>query len=172
MAGEETKHWKFHHLGVIVGDMEKAVEYYKSLGFIDVVPQGPAPAKPTAWEELTVYGKHVIKDGETLIPGSPDAKPPVPNTWCRIGEISLELIQPGERPGAKDVNREFLENVGDGIDHIAYTVDSEHFDAEVAKMESKGLDIILSGRLPGGFRFVYFDTRKYGGIVTEFMKSM
>ena len=70
------------------------------------------------------------------------------------------------------MNREFLENVGDGIDHIAYTVDAEHFDAEVEKMEAKGLDIIFSGRLPSGFRFVYFDTRKYGGIVTELMKGM
>jgi len=172
MAGEETKNWKFHHLGVIVGDMKKAVEYYKSLGFVDVVPRGPAPEQPTSWSELTVYGKYAIRDGEVLIPRDPDAPPPVPNTWCRVGEITLELIQPGDRPGMKDINREWLENVGDGISHIAYTVDAEHFDAEVEKMEAKGLDIILSGRMPNGFRFVYFDTREHGGIVTELMKSL
>ena len=172
MPGEQTKNWEFHHLGVIVGDMEKAVEYYKSLGFIDVVPPGPPPADPPRYEEITVYGKYVLKDGEPQVPRNPDAKPPVPNTWARIGAITLELIQPGDALGIKDVNREFLENVGDGIDHIAYTVDAEHFDEEVEKMKAKGLDIILSGRMSNGGGFVYFDTRKQGGIVTELMKAV
>ena len=170
MTGEETKNWKFHHLGVIVADMEKAVEYYKSLGFIDFEPQGPRPANPPTMEELTVYGKFIIKDGEVQVPRKPGAKPGVPNTWWRIGEITLELIQPGEG-SIKDVNREFLENMGEGIDHIAYTVDAEHFDQEVEKMKAKGLEIILSGRMSNGGGFTYFDTRKVGGIVIELMGS-
>ena len=48
MASEETKHWKFHHLGVIVGDMDKAVEYYQSLGIVDFPPETgeSGPARP------------------------------------------------------------------------------------------------------------------------------
>jgi methylmalonyl-CoA/ethylmalonyl-CoA epimerase len=169
VVGEETRNWRFHHLGVIVADMEKAVEYYDSLGFIDSMPERPRPANPPTMEELTVYGKAVIKDGERQVPRKPGGKPPVPNTWWKIGEITLELIQPGEG-SIKDVNREFLENVGEGIDHIAYTVDAEHFDREVEKMKAQGLDIILSGRMSNGGGFVYFDTRKVGGIVTELMR--
>ncbi len=169
MAGEDTKNWRFHHLGVIVADMEKAVEYYDSLSFIDSTPQRPRPANPPTMEELTVYGKTVIKNGERQVPLEPGGRPPVPNTWWKIGEITLELIQPGEG-SVKDVNREFLENMGEGIDHIAYTVDADHFDQEVEKMKAQGLEIILSGRMSNGGGFIYFDTRKVGGIVTELMK--
>ena len=169
MAGEETKNWKFHHLGVIVADMEKAVEYYKSLGVIDFIPERPRPANPPTMEEFTAYGKTVIKDGEVQVPRNPDAKPGVPNTWWRIGEITLELIQPGEG-SVKNVNRDYLENMGEGINHVAYTVDAEYFDEEVEKMKGKGLDIILFGRMSNGGGYVYFDTRKFGGIVTELMK--
>ena len=95
MTGEETKNWRFHHLGVIVADMEKAVEYYRSLGFVDVLPETPRPANPPTMEEVTVYGKSIIKEGQVLVPRKPGAKY-VPNTWCRIGSITLELIQPGE----------------------------------------------------------------------------
>jgi len=170
MAGEETKNWTFHHLGVIVADMEKANEYYRSLGFLDFMAPGPRPANPPTYTELTVYGQYILKDGELQVPRNPDAKPPVPNSWWRIGEITLELIQPGEGTSVKDVNREYLEKVGEGIDHIAYTVDAQYFDEEVEKMKAKGLDIILSGNMSNGGGFVYFDTRERGGIVTELMR--
>jgi len=150
MTEEETKNWKFHHLGVIVGDMEKAAEYYRSLGFIEFLPERPSPANPPTWVEMTAYGKTVLKDGKLMVPPTPEAKS-VPNTWCRIGPITLELIQP------------------DGINHIAYTVDGENFEQEIEKMKAKGLDIILSGRQSTGGGYVYFDTRKEGGIITELM---
>ena len=121
MTGEETKNWKFHHLGVIVADMEKAVEYYKSLGFVEVLPETPPSTTPTPWVEMTTYGETVLKDGQVLVPVKPGSGG-VPNRWCRIGTMTLELIQPGEG-GWKNVNRDFLENVGEGINHIAYTVD-------------------------------------------------
>ncbi len=164
---EETKNWTFHHLGVIVADMEKAVEYYRSLGFIEFLPERPAPANPPTWVEMTAYGKTIIKDGELQVPRKPGATS-VPNTWCRIGTVTLELIQPGES-SVRNVNRDFMENVGDGINHIAYTVDGEHFEEEIKKMKARGLEIILSGRLSNGGGYVYFDTRKFGGIVTELM---
>jgi len=66
MTGEETKNWTFHHLGVIVADMEKAVEYYKSLGIVDFPPETPRPANPPTWQEFTVYGETFIKDGEPV----------------------------------------------------------------------------------------------------------
>jgi len=167
MTGEETKNWTFHHLGVIVADMDKAVEYYQSLGFIDILPQSPRSTSPPSWVEMTAYGKTVLKDGQVLVPVKSGARP-VPNTWCRVGSMTLELIQPGEG-GWKNVNRDFLENVGDGINHIAYTVDGEHFEQEVEKMKARGLEIVLSGRQSTGGGFFYFDTRKVGGIITELM---
>jgi hypothetical protein len=67
------------------------------------------------------------------------------------------------------VNGDFLKSKGEGIDHIAYTVDAAHFDREVEKMKSRGLSILFSGRQSNGGKFAYFDTRKVGGIITELM---
>jgi catechol 2,3-dioxygenase-like lactoylglutathione lyase family enzyme len=168
MAGEETKHWTFHHVGVIVEDMEKAVEYYKSLGFIDFPPEpeatgsGPRPV----WEEIVAYGETVIKDGKPLFPTKPGTKRGQVK-FCWMGTVPLELIQPGD--AFKEVNGDFLKSNGEGIDHIAYTVDVEHFDQEVEKMKAKGLPVLFSGRQSNGGGFFYFDTRGVGGIITELM---
>lgn len=170
MTGEETKNWTFHHLGVIVADMDKAVEYYKSLGFVDFPPERPGSANAPTWQELTVYGETVIKDGQSLVPQKPGGKPGRLK-FCRVGSIALELIQPGES-SVKNVNDDFLDNFGEGIDHVAYGVAPEHFEEEVEKMKAKGLTIILSGEQANGGGFAYFDTRKVGGIVIELMKVL
>jgi len=168
MTGEETKNWTFHHLGVIVADMDKAVEYYKSLGVVDFPPERPGGAASPTWQEFTTYGETVIKDGKLLVPVKPGAKPGGLQ-FCWVGTIALELIQPGE--GAfTTLHNDFLEEVGEGIDHIAYGVAPANFDEEVEKMKAKGLPIIMSGEQSNGGGFVYFDTRKVGGIVIELMK--
>jgi catechol 2,3-dioxygenase-like lactoylglutathione lyase family enzyme len=168
MAGEETKNWTFHHVGVIVEDMEKAVEYYQSLGFVDFPPdpETTESGNQPAWEEITAYGETVLKDGQPLFPIKPGMKRGQVK-FCWMGTVPLELIQPGD--AFKEVNGDFLKTKGEGIDHIAYTVDAEHFKREVEKMKTKGLTILFSGRQTNGGGFVYFDTRKVGGIITELM---
>ncbi len=166
MVGEETKYWNFHHLGVIVDDMDRAVEYYQSLGFIDFLPE-PDPADRPTWVEIIAYGETVLKSGQPLFPVKPDMKPGRVK-FCRMGTVPLELIQPGD--AFKEVNADFLKSKGEGIDHIAYTVEAVHFDQEVEKMKSRGLSIVFSGRQSHGGVFAYFDTRKVGGIITELMR--
>ena len=167
MAGEETKHWKFHHLGVIVRDIEKATEYYHSLGIVDFPPAPTGGSGGGAiWKEITSYGEMVIKDGQPLVPLDPGAKAPGVR-FCTVGSMQLELIQPGG--GIREVNGDFLNSVGEGIDHIAYTVDAAHFEQEVEKMKAKGLSVVFSGKQTNGGGFVYFDTRKVGGIIIELM---
>ena len=50
------KNWKFHHLGLIVKNVDKAVELYQSMGFEPIVPiKEPTFAeKSELWE---MYGK-------------------------------------------------------------------------------------------------------------------
>jgi catechol 2,3-dioxygenase-like lactoylglutathione lyase family enzyme len=167
MAGEETKYWTFHHVGVIVEDMDKAVEYYQSLGIIDFSPEPQTAGSPPTWVEIVAYGETVLKDGKPLFPIKPGMKFGGV-TFCRMGSVPLELIQPGD--AFKEVNADFLKNKGEGIDHIAFTVPAAYFDREVEKMKSRGLSILFSGRQSNGGGFAYFDTRKVGGIITELMK--
>ena len=73
MTGEETKSWRFHHLGVIVGDMEKAVEYYQSLGFVDVLPATPRPANPPTMNDCRDYFRiHTSRSLHRFGSGKPD----------------------------------------------------------------------------------------------------
>ena len=168
MTGEETKNWTFHHLGVIVADMEKAVEYYKSLGIVDFPPETPRPANTPTWQEFTVYGETFIKNGELLVPPKPGGKPGEIR-WCSVGGIALELTLPGN--GAfRTIHNDFLDNFGEGIEHWAYGVSPENFEQEVEKMKAKGLSVVMSGESSNGGGFIYFDTRKVGGIITELMK--
>jgi len=167
MAGEETKYWTFHHVGVIVEDVDKAVEYYQTLGFIDFFPEPETAGNRPTWVEIITYGETVIKDGQPLFPVKAGMKPGKVR-FCRMGTVPLELIQPGD--AFKEVNGDFLKSKGEGIDHIAYTVPAAHFDREVEKMKSKGLTILFSGRQSNGGGFAYFDTRKVGGIITELMR--
>ena len=168
MADEETKNWTFHHLGVIVHDLGKTIEYYKSLGIVDFPPARPGAASGPVWQELTAYGETVIKDGKPLVPPKPGAKPGGLQ-FCRVGTIPLELIQPGQG-GVKNIHNDFLGSYGEGIDHIAYGVSPEHFDEEVAKMKAKGLPVILSGEQANGGGFIYFDAREVGGLIIELMR--
>ena len=171
MAGEETKNWTFHHLGVIVEDMDKAVEYYKSLGFVDFPPEmamkQEKPRKKTIWTEITSYGETVIEDGKPQYEIKPGTKAGGVK-FCHMGTVPLELIQPGE--AFKEVNSDFLKKNGEGIDHICYTVPAAHFDDEIAEMKSRGLTVIYSGESSDGVGFYYFDTRAVGGIITELMR--
>ena len=170
MSEEETKHWTFHHLGVVVNDLKKAVEYYKSLGIVTFPPLPPAAKKRgqagPIWLEMSAYGKTVIRDGEPVDPPAEITKHGLA-VLCHMGTIQLELIQCGD--AFRDVNLDFLETRGEGISHIAYIVNHEHYGQEVEKMKAKGLRVLYCGRKSNGDGFTYFDTRKVGGIITELM---
>ena len=85
--------WKIHHIGVIVNDMDKAVEHYKSMGIV------------TVGRELPVVQ---TRQG---------AK--VKARWAQMGPLLLELFQPIE---GEDIQLEFLREHGEGIAHIGFIV--------------------------------------------------
>jgi len=85
--------WKTHHVGVIVSDMDRAVEYYKSLGIVTV-------------------GRD-LGDVQTRKGAKVKAR------FAQIGPLVLELFQPVE---GEDIQLEFLKKHGEGIQHIGFTV--------------------------------------------------
>jgi len=60
--------WKLHHIAIIVRDIDKAVEYYESLG--------------------------IAKAGREV--AFPEAKPTIRAKFIDVGSIPIELIQPLE----------------------------------------------------------------------------
>jgi methylmalonyl-CoA/ethylmalonyl-CoA epimerase len=76
----------------------------------------------------------------------------------------LEVIQPLE---GKSPHQEFLDNHGEGIQHIAFAVDD--LNREVAQLTKKGVSVLLSANLPK-VRVAYLDLGA-GGLVVELMQE-
>jgi 4-hydroxyphenylpyruvate dioxygenase-like putative hemolysin len=86
-----------------------------------------------------------------------------------MGPLGVELLQPVE---GQTVHRELLEHVGEGVGHVAYTV--EDLEAETEKMESRGFPVILSIKPAGQEQrsAVYLDTRsKFSNLIIELMQA-
>jgi len=85
--------WKFNHIGAVVRDVDKAVEYYQSLGIVD-----------EATDRVTMEGKRAKLIGR----------------FIHIGSLLIELWQPVR---GETVQQEFLNSRGEGVNHIAFHVD-------------------------------------------------
>ena len=130
---------KLSHVGVVVRDIDKAVKRLSSLGI------GPFESLSVPPMIAKFRGKPFTPDCKTLI--------------AKIGEIGLELLEPGK---GESPWREFLDNKGEGIHHIAFDVDD--IDEVVAKLTEQGACVILTGKLRGRLKSAYVDLG-IGGII-------
>ena len=136
----------YHHVGVIVRDIEKTIEYLASIGigpfgikdgplFVEVPFKGELHGKPAEWK--------------------------VKISSAKVGGSEIELLEPC---GGESALQEWLDEYGEGLHHIAYLVDDVR--GEVEKLKSKGIEVITSANLDGR-GFAYVDTGVVGGIITE-----
>lgn len=136
--------WKFRGHGVAVADVDKAAEYYESLGIASVGPEVLFDSGALA--DVKAYGK------------SPEGAIKARIRTAEIGPVTYDFIQPLE---GDCIFKEFLDRRGEGIIDIGFTVDN--LEAETAKLVEKGVEVSLSGRPETGGAFAYFDTREDGG---------
>ena len=136
------------HIGLIVRDIEKsAAEYGKRFGI--KVP-GIGETDPVEKTGALYRGK----------PTEARAR------LCHIpmGHIQTELIQP---LGGPSVWKDFLDQHGDGIHHVAIVVKDSR--AEAASMAALGFVILQEGDFGTG-RYVYLDTYKSLGLCVELIE--
>lgn len=139
--------WKFHHVAVIVRDMDKAAEYYQSSGIGTLLPEFMLDS--STYTDYKVYGKTATTIDKTRM------------RMIEMGSFLLELVQPLE---GKPIHNEFVEDSGEGLHHIGYIVDD--LEAETARLVEKGIPVITRVYTdPAGAGFAYFDLRKNGGNV-------
>ena len=145
---EKLKIQQVYQICVVVKDIRKAMEHYwKVLGI------GP-------WQLYTFQPPDLT---DTMFRGKPEPFS-MKLASARVGSLEWELIQPLEGQSAY---REFLEQRGEGLHHVAVTVDD--FDKTVAALEKQGIGILMSGKFRGAM-FVYMDTEKVLGTLTELCK--
>jgi methylmalonyl-CoA/ethylmalonyl-CoA epimerase len=137
---------RYHHIGVIVKDMEKTIDYLSSLG---LGPFGMSGGK--RWAEISFQGE---------LRGRPAAwKVKISN--ARLGNGELELLQPS---GGESLLQEFLDEHGEGLHHIGYLTDD--LDKDIKILAAQGVKVLTSASADKG-GFAYFETGVHGGIVTE-----
>ncbi|GAI15528.1 unnamed protein product [marine sediment metagenome] len=143
--------WKFHHMAVVVRDMDKAVEYCQSLGIVQFQPEFMLDS--STFIDYKVHGK------------TPNTIDKTRMRFIQIGSFQVELIQPVE---GEPICKEFLKNEGEGTHHIAFIVDD--LEGETAELVEKGIPVIAKAKIQNGVSFAYFDTRKVGNVIIELMQ--
>jgi catechol 2,3-dioxygenase-like lactoylglutathione lyase family enzyme len=147
-----NENWKFHHICIVVRDLDKAINHFANL---DIGPFPPCIGGPEGRPVTgTVYGEVSDYDMDLrLAEGG-------------IGGIHFELIQPLK---GKSIYDEYLENKGEGVHHLAFVV--ENLDSESKEMENRGFKIIQTGTDKKA-KWAYFNTGSIGGCIIELIQKL
>jgi catechol 2,3-dioxygenase-like lactoylglutathione lyase family enzyme len=148
---------KFTHpplvqIGVVVRDVQKAVDYYTRVFGI-----GP-------WEIRNVS----LGRDRCWVRGNPFTIKSHPDAFAQLGPIELELIQPPE----DGIHRRFLEEKGEGLHHLCFRVDN--YDAWMNHLTQQGVGILMNvvfDQPEGPMRAAYVESDKIGGVLFEFIES-
>lgn len=136
------------HIGVVVRDMDKAVEYYSSIfGLGPFTVYEFAPEKQWFLEKPSSFK---MKMGKAM--------------W---GDVLLELLQPLE---GRSLHKEFLDTHGEGMHHLGFLV--PNYDEMFDKFKQAGFKPLTRAETyvetyKRNLKACYFDTRRIGGIIFE-----
>jgi len=148
-----ASNWKFHHVGVVVRDMDSTVDYYQSLGIGTFQPE--VMFDSSSFTDFRVHGK----PADTIVKARR-------RMFQIVGPVGCEFIQPLE---GEAIYKESLDRRGEGINDFAFIVDD--LDEETARLAEKQVPVILSGKTQAGSAFAYFDTCRFGGTMLELIQS-
>ena len=149
MAANANAIESIEHVGVLVGDLDRAMEHYTN--DLGIGPWAVYTLSPDWIKDMTVHGKeqgYVYK-----------------LALCNVGPVLYELMESVRGP---NIYEEFLNQRGEGVHHLGYFV--EDIDVEISNMEALGFTVLQSGR---GFgteddgAYAYFDTERACGCILE-----
>ena len=138
--------WKLTHVGVVVKDRDKAIDYYQSVFGMGPFQKMEVPV--TQGEFRGTPCQHTLK-----------------LAFARLGEVQLELMQaePGE-----NTYWEFFRKHGEGLHHLGFDVKEEDAVAQLARLKEMGIGVLQKGRT-NAVGFVYLDSGQVGGTILEFI---
>ena len=142
---EQSPFTNFGQIGIIVRDIEKAARNLEAIG---IGPFGGLDAEPTVrWEA----------NGEPT-------EVRLKMQFTKIGPLEIELIE----PISECMQKEFLDNHGEGIQHFSFFVDD--IDAVVEQMAEKGYKVVQRGWRPTKGGYAFFDTEEACGFMLEIIE--
>ena len=141
-----------HHLGWVVKDMDKAIEYWEKIGISDF-----------SVRKNSHSGPHSIYRGKKM-------EAVYHMAFAHIGGVLIEMFEPvkGGSPYS-----EFLESHGEGIQHIGFALNSyDELKSQVKRLQELGIEIQEQGQWKtkeGTAYFYYMDASHIGGLFLELM---
>lgn len=139
LQGAETV---IHQVGVVVKDLDKTVAFLSALGL------GPFTIRTATHPAAIVKGEKTSYEVRLAL--------------SQQGPVQLELI---EYQSGDTVQKDFLDEKGEGIHHILFRVDD--LDATLAKFAAQGVQVLQQDRFVGGGGLAYMGTDETGGIIME-----
>ena len=137
------------HLGWAVRDIDKTIKTFEDLGL------GP-------WRRYILGETGTGHDFEKRDDGG-GMEQRAKVALAKWGPIVIELFEPINFP----VVEKFLETNGEGIWHFGYSVNEEQFDATVAEVKKKGIEVVGTAQHKNGVRMAFLDPSKTGGIIFQ-----
>jgi catechol 2,3-dioxygenase-like lactoylglutathione lyase family enzyme len=144
---------KVVQIGIVVGDVEKFAKSYAE--FFGV-------------EAPKIITSEVEDKAKTRYHGKP--------TMARVKQaffhfddhLSIEILEP---VGGPSTWKEFLDNNGEGIHHIAFEI--KGMDARIEQMQNRGAPLIQQGQWTGGSggRYTYFESRPQLAMIIELLEN-
>ena len=135
------------HIGVVVKDIDKTVEYYTSMWGL-----GP-------WKKF----ERLVTKEQMLAEGAYNSSYTLKIAAAPWGPV-LELLQPA---GGKSVWSDFLDANGEGIHHLCFDV--SNWDEVVAQLKKQGARLLV-GAQTEVVSWCYFETSP-GGLIVEIKKG-
>jgi methylmalonyl-CoA epimerase len=136
-------------IGLVVQDIERTAKTYADIFGMDM-----PTIRITDTEEIT----HIRFRGA---PTQARAK----LAFFQMGSLSLELIEP---VGDHSTWKEFLDEYGEGVHHIAFRI--KGMDRVLEFLDEKGISLIQQGDYTGG-RYAYVDSAPALGVILELLEN-
>lgn len=130
---------------MVVKDLRKTADYYQN-----VLGIGPFVFPEIHYDSITYRGQPAHGYWEMA--------------FARMGAFELELSCSVRSP---NIYEDFLNQHGEGLHHIGF--DIPQLDPIIARAESLGIRVLMSGRTPRG-GFAHLDTTRYGGTIFEIIQ--
>jgi len=136
-------------IGIVVENIDRAIEAYSEI-FNQPMPEVSVTAP--------------LEKAHTRYRGEPtEARAKL--AFFDMGQVNVELIEP---IGGPSTWRDFLEENGEGVHHIAFFVDDT--EEAVAFLETKGVDVVQQGDYTGG-RYTYLDSTPQLAVMLELLEN-
>ncbi len=144
---EEGNPWtNFTHIGVVVRDIDEAIQRYTAMGL------GPFRRFTLPSDEFMAFKwRHHFNN-------------PVDDhiyevAWGQFGAIGMEIFQPVR---GDSIPQRFLDQKGEGVWHYGYDV--HDMDQVAAWMHARGYQVIGASETTDGIKMNYFGTDDVGGV--------